>query len=143
MTNKKNKEDSSNPSRKKEKEFSYPRFIIGMLIILSPVFYLGYSLLETKFRDPYHQVPIICTVNEVRKHTSTGSGKGYSSGKDYLSFRTEECRTLQFPISSDDDYQSMIDEIQIGEKYQFMMGESQVGVTWGAREVFSYSGPVE
>lgn len=142
MTNKKSKEDFSTP-RKKEKEFSYPRFIIGMLIILSPVFYLGYSLLETKFRDPHHQVPIICTVTVAEQYTSTSSGRGYGSSRDYLFFKTEECRNLLLPISSDDDYQSMLDEIQIGKKYEFMMGESQVGVTWGAREVFSYSGPVE
>lgn len=45
--------------------------------------------------------------------------------------------------STDDDVQSMVDDIQVGRKYEFMMGRSQVGVKSGARDVFSFSGPVD
>lgn len=141
MTN--NKENSKNQEIGEKPRSMLIKYILLTCLIFCIFGIPAYFQWKSHFYDPHHQVPIICTVTEVRKHTSTGSGKGYSSGRDYLSFRTEECRTLQLPISSDDDYQTMIDKIQIGKKYEFMMGESQVGVTSGARKVFSYSGPVE
>lgn len=138
-----NNEKIHNEPVKKEKKFSWPRFIIGMLILMSPVAYMGYLSWQSNVTDQDNQVPITCTVTNAEQYTSSGAGKSYSSSKDYIAFDTQECRTLLLPISTDDDYQSMINEIQKGKKYEFMMGESQVDVKSGAREVFSYSGPTE
>lgn len=139
-----NKENSKNQEIGEKKPRSMLIKHLLLACLLSCIFGIpAYFQWKSHFYDPHHQVPIICTVTVAEQYTSTSSGSRYGSSRDYLFFETEECRNLLLPISSDDDYQSMLDEIQIGKKYEFMMGESQVGVTSGARKVFSYSGPVE
>lgn len=127
-------------SAKKRKKPRYWLMIPTLLLMFGVPFYWVW---KSNFYDPDHQVPITCTVTNAEQYTSSGAGKSYSSSKDYIAFDTQECRTLLLPISTDDDYQSMINEIQKGKKYEFMMGESQIDVKSGAREVFSYSGPTE
>lgn len=93
--------------------------------------------------DQDHQVPITCTVTGAEQRTSTGAGRDHSSSRDYISFSTEECRNVLLTISSDEDGQRIVDSVQVGRKYEFMMGRSQVGVKSGARDVFSFRGPVD
>lgn len=145
MMNKENNENLHDDPEgdKEETRFSWPRFIIGLMILLTPVWYIAYLSWQSDVVDQDHQVPIICTVTGAEQYTSTGAGKAYSSSQKYIAFDTEECRTILLPISSDDDGQGMADGVQVGRKYEFMMGRSQVGVKSGARDVFSYRGPVD
>lgn len=144
MMNKENNENlHGTPEGEKKKKSSTMRLMIGLPILLTPVWYMAYLSWQSNVVDQDHQVPVVCTVTGAEQYTSSGAGKAYSSSRDYIAFDTEECRTILLPISSDDDGQGMADGVQVGRKYEFMMGRSQVGVKSGAREVFSYRGPVD
>lgn len=142
-----NKENSENlhsaPEGEKKKKSSTIRLMIGLPILLTPVWYMAYLSWQSNVVDQDHQVPVVCTVTGAAQYTSSGAGKSHSSSQDYVSFATEECRKIHLPISSDEEAQSIIDSVQVGRKYEFMMGRSQVGVKSGARRVFSYRGPVD
>lgn len=123
MNSENNETQGDNPGGdQKKSKFSWPRFIIGLTILLSSVWYMLYLSWQSDVVDQDHQVPITCTVTGAEQRTSTGAGRAHSSSRDYISFSTEECRNVLLTISSDEDGQRIVDSVQVGRKYEFMMG---------------------
>lgn len=142
MMNKENSEKKE-VEQHPQVERKRPRYWLMALTILLIFGIPLYWFWKFNFYDANHQVPIICTVTGAEQHTSSGAGRGYSSSRDYVAFDTEECRTILLPIFSDEEGQQIVDSVQVGRKYEFMMGQTQATLKSGAREVFSYRGPVD
>ncbi|HIY94200.1 MAG TPA: hypothetical protein H9821_00845 [Candidatus Rothia avicola] len=128
-------------NKKKKSKFSWFRFIIVVLIFMSPFIYVMYSLWQLNITDRYHQVSLVCTVESAEYKSSTSSGARYSSSRDDIVFSTVECEGLYLTVS-EGEIESTLSRVEPGKKYEFMLGETGVD-SWGQRRVYSFSGPVE
>ena len=140
MSQKNNKGESAESCETPQK-INYPVLSLVLLmwaLILGMPLYYGWQLF---IYDRSHQVPLVCTVESAEHKSSTSSGVRYSSSEDDIVFSTVECEGLYMPVS-EGEIESTLSRVEPGKKYEFMLGETGVD-SWGQREVFSFSGPVE
>lgn len=128
-------EETPNQAKKK------PRYWLLALIILVIFGVPAYFIWKVNIYGANHQVPITCTVTSARHDQVSSSGKGYSSIYDEVVFSTEECGGLYLIVENKEEAQSVVDKIQPGKKYEFMVGQSTADDTSGGRRAFSYDGP--
>ena len=140
MSQKKNNGESAESGETPQK-INYPGLFLIILVITLIIGTPFYYLWRWKIYDRSHQVPLVCTVESAEHKSKSSSGVRYSSSRDDIVFSTEDCGGLYLTVS-ESEIESVLSRVEPGKKYEFMLGETGVD-SWGQREVFSFSGPVE